>query len=113
MLLYFSSNWAALPRWRLSCRLPGCPPPRFLPPPCPPRPRLRPPCRLLIKSTVLTQCRLPLFGLGRTGLRKSAASDPLVPICAAKRLKNGRLRRGLERERSAVDLERARARTLM
>src|SRR4051794_4015391 len=112
MLLYFSRSWAALPRWRLSCRLPGCPPPRFRPPPCPPRPRLRPPCRLLIKSTVLTQCRLPLR-LGRTERRTCTASDPLVPICAAKRLKNGRLRRGLERERSADDLERARARELM
>src|SRR4051812_39493768 len=53
MLLYFSSSWAALPRWRLSWRLPGCPP-RFRPPPppllpCPPRPRRRPPCLLLIK----------------------------------------------------------------
>src|SRR5436190_11618542 len=43
---------------------------------------------------------------GQAGLRQSAASDPLVPVCAAKRLTNGRLRRGLERERSAVDLER-------
>jgi len=36
-----------LPRWRLSWRLPGCPP-RFCPR-CPPRPRRRPPWRLLIK----------------------------------------------------------------
>src|SRR5438445_7966990 len=107
MLLYFSSSWAALPRWRLSCRLPGCPPPRFRPPPCPPRPRLRPPCLLLIKC--LRPYAVSLAPWSQTGrAAQSAASDPLVPVCASKRLKNGRLRRGLGQERSAVDLERPR-----
>src|SRR5947209_20519292 len=99
MLLYFSSSWAALPRWRLSCRLPGCPPPRFRPPPCPPRPRRRPPCLLLIKCLRPYEVvAVPLFASsGRAALKR--APDPLVPVCAIqKRQANGRLRRGLGRD---------------
>src|SRR3954447_18357753 len=85
MLLYFSSSWAALPRWRLSWRLPGWPP-RLRPPPpppCPPRPRLRPPpCRLLIKPSSPYAVKLaPLPSSGRAA--RDAALDPLVAVCAS------------------------------
>ena len=91
--LYFSSSWAALPRWRLSWRLPSGRP--EIPwGRCPPRPRRRPPWRLLIKSYV--PCRtglrtvanalkiLPLLGsdgpAAVTGPRKPCASRPSLAV---------------------------------
>jgi hypothetical protein len=81
MLLYFSSSCAALPRWRLSCRFPGCPP-RFWPS-CPPRPRRRPPCRLLIKMLRPYAVSLAPLKSGKQGRCRgfpaAPAPDPLVP----------------------------------
>src|SRR5205823_14837563 len=109
MLLYFSKSWAALPRWRLSWRLPGCPP-RFRPPPCPPRPRLRPPCRLLIKCLRPYAVSYGPFASGRQGDANAPALTLSFRSHALARSERP-IVSGLGQERSSADLERARPRT--
>src|SRR3954452_12018433 len=96
MLLYFSSSWAALPRWRVSCRFPGCPP-RFWPL-GPPRPRRRPPCRLLIKCLRPYAVSMSPVGLRRTGPHQKRLLTLSFRSAHKKREVNGRLRRGLGRD---------------
>jgi hypothetical protein len=73
-----------------------------------------PAAALSIVDQILKSSRLfaSPFGFSRGRAAPSAASDLLVRA-AHKRFENGRLRRGLNWERSAADLERARPRALM